>query len=257
MRKDVRKHKSILNRHIKKIYENEHQCNSNDRVHNCKNNLAGHIEYAHDKKCETQIETCNTADTGKPSLQKHGKRVHNNMKMTYTGVMSANLTNKHRCGMCERTYKHECSLKRHIKKMHEKETNVKHKLQSPRSMERTSLKEYPKSDYTNTGNLRCDSCMKTYKYRGHLERHIKLVHHKEQESRCERCNLAFKEISKFRRHMTTKHDEPKPKLKEYPKSIININEHRIDNKNSFKYLGTKLACGQPSAGDAEVKHCKI
>ena len=38
--------------------------------------------------------------------------------------------------------------------------------------------------------------------------------------------------------MTTKHDEPKSKLKEYPKSSININEHRIDNKNSFKYLGT-------------------
>ena len=57
--------------------------------------------------------------------------------------------------------------------------------------------------------------------------------------------------------MTTKHNEPKTKLKEYPTSIININEHRIDNKNSFKYLGTKLACCQPSAGDVEVKHRKI
>ena len=54
--------------------------------------------------------------------------------------------------------------------------------------------------------------------------------------------------------MTTKHNEPKTKLKEYPPSILSINEHRIDNKNSFKFLGTKLTCGQPSAGDTEVKH---
>ena len=57
--------------------------------------------------------------------------------------------------------------------MYEKETNVKHKLQSPRSMERTSLKEHPKSDYTNTDDFRCDPCMKTYKYRGSE----KLIYH--------------------------------------------------------------------------------
>ena len=82
--------------------------------------------------------------------------------------------------MCEKNYKQQSSLKRHIKKMHEKETNVKHKLQSSRSMETPSLKEQAKADYTNTGDFCCDSCMKTYKYRGYLERHIKLVQDKEQ-----------------------------------------------------------------------------
>ena len=64
-------------------------------------------------------------------------------------------------------------------------------------------------------------------------------------------------MSKFRQHITTKHNEPKTKLKEYPSSILNINEHRIDNKNSFKYLGTKLTSDQPSAGNIEIKHRKI
>ena len=79
------------------------------------------------------------------------------MNVTYTDAPGANLTNEYHCGMCEKTYKHKSSLKRHIKKMHEKETNVKHKLQSPRSMESTILKEHPKADYTNTGDFRCDS----------------------------------------------------------------------------------------------------
>ena len=57
--------------------------------------------------------------------------------------------------------------------------------------------------------------------------------------------------------MTTKHDEPKTRLKEYPRSILIINEHRIDNKNSFKYLCTKLTCDQPIAGHTELKHRKI
>ena len=118
--------------------------------------------------------------------------------------------------------------------MHEKETNVKHKLQSSRSMETPCLKEDLKADYTNTGGFCCDSCMKTYKYRGYLERHNKSIHDKEQESRSERCTLTFKEMSKFRRHMTTKHNETKTKLKEYPRSILNINENRIENKSSFK-----------------------
>ena len=121
-------------------------------------------------------------------------------------------------------------------------------------METPSLKEHPKPDHTNTGDFCCDSCMNTYKYTGGLERHIKSVHDKEEEFRCERCNLAFKEISKFGRHMITKHNEPKTKLKEYPLSVLNINEHRMDNKNYFKYLDTKVICGQPSAGDTEVKH---
>ena len=141
--------------------------------------------------------------------------------------------------------------------MHEKEANVKHKFQNSRSMEAPSLREHPKVDHTNTGEFCCDSCMKTYKYNGNLERRIKLVHEKEQESSCGRCNLTFKEISKFRQHINTKHNEPKTNLKEYPSSILNINEHRIDNKNSFKYLGTKLTNDQPSAGDTEIKHRKI
>ena len=166
-------------------------------------------------------------------------------------------TNEHHCNTCEKTYKHKSSLEKHIKNIHEKETSVKHKPQNPRSMETPSLKEHPKVDHTNTSDFCCDSCMRTYKYKGNLKRHIKLVHEREQEFNCKRCNLTFKEISRFKEHITTKHNEPKTKLKEYPSSILNINEHRIDNKNSFKYLGTKLANDQPNAGDTEIKHRQI
>ena len=176
-----------LVRHIKTIHEKGHHCNSCDRVHNRKSNLAVHIENVHDKQCEAQIEHYSTADTGKPSLQKHGKTVHNNMNLTYTNATGANLINEYHCSMCEKTYKHKNSLKGHIEKMHEWETNP-----SSRSMETPSLKEHPKADYTNTGYFCCNSWMKTYKYRGYLERHIKLVHDKEQGSRCERSSLTFK-----------------------------------------------------------------
>ena len=88
----------------------------------------------------------------------------------------ANLTNEHHSNKCERTYKHKSSLNRHTNKVHEKETNMKHKLQNPRSMDALSLEERPKDDHTNTGDFCCDSCRKTYNYKGNLERHIKLVH---------------------------------------------------------------------------------
>ena len=57
--------------------------------------------------------------------------------------------------------------------------------------------------------------------------------------------------------MTTKHNELKTMLKEFPRSFLNINEHRIDNKNSFKYLGTNLTSEQPSAGGTEIEHRRI
>ena len=46
-------------------------------------------------------------------------------------------------------------------------------------------------------------------------------------------------------------------LKEYLSSIVNINEHQIDNKKNFKYLGIKLTNDQPNAGNTETKHIKI
>ena len=176
----------------------------------------------------------------------------------YTNVTNTNLTtNEHHCKICEKTYKYKRGLVRHIKNIHEKDTHVKDKLQNPISMETPSLKEHPKVDRTNTGDFCCDSCKKTYKYKGYLERHIKVAHEREEGTNRERCNLTFKEMSKFRQHITTKHKEPKTKLEEYLSSILNINELRIDNKKTFKYLGTKLTNDQPSAGNTEIRHRKI
>ena len=46
-------------------------------------------------------------------------------------------------------------------------------------MKTPNFKEQPKVDRTNTGDFCCDSCKKKYKYIGHLERHIKVVHERE------------------------------------------------------------------------------
>lgn len=64
-------------------------------------------------------------------------------------------------------------------------------------------------------------------------------------------------MSKFRQRITTKHKQHKTKLKEYLLSSLSINEHRVDNKNTFKYLGTKLTNDQTRAGNTEIKHRKI
>ena len=128
---------------------NERHCNSFDRVHNHKNGLIGLIEDAGEKHGDAQIEHCNTAGTGQPSLQKHGKAMNNNMTVTHANVAGTNRTNEQHYNICEKTYKYKSSLVRHIKKVHEKETNVKHKLQTPRPMETPSLKEQPKVNHTN------------------------------------------------------------------------------------------------------------
>ena len=161
------------------------------------------------------------------------------------------------CDSCDKTYKHKRSLVRHIKNIHDKDIKARDKLQSPISMKTPSLKEHPKVDRTNKGDFCCDPCKKTYKYKSNLDKHNKLVHEREQGTGCEHCNLTFKELSKLRQHITTKHKEAKTKLEEYPSSILNIKEHRIDNKKTFKYLGTKLTNDQPSAGNTEIKHRKI
>ena len=119
------------------------------------------------------------------------------------------------------------------------------------------LKEHPKVDRTTKGDFCCDPCKKTYKYKSNLDKHNKLVHEREQGTGCEHCNLTFKELSKLRQHITTKHKEPNTELEEYPSSILNINEHRMENKKTFKYLGTKLTNDQPSAGNTEIKHRKM
>ena len=233
-----------------------HQCEMCEKNYQYKRGLVRHIKDAHKGQCEPQIEQCSAAETERPSLQRHGKAVHKSMNVTnMTGANQT--TNKHPCNRCEKVYQHKGSLNRHIKNVHEKDTKVKDKLQNSISMGTPSLKEHPKVDHTSKGDFCCEPCKKTYKYKGYLERHIKLVHEREQGTNCDRCNLTFKEMSKFRQHITTKHKEPKTKLEEYPSSILNIKEHRIDNKKTFKYLGTKLTNDQPSAGNTEIKHRKI
>ena len=97
-------------------------------------------------------------------------------------------TNRYHCNVCEKTCQHKSSLNTHIKNIHENDTNVKDKLQTPISMETPSLKEHPKVNRTNTGDFCCDSCKKTYRYKGYLETHDELVHEREQGTNCERCN---------------------------------------------------------------------
>ena len=165
-------------------------------------------------------------------------------------------TNKHHCDRCKKAYQHKSSLNRHIRNIHEKDTNVKDKLQKSISMETISLKNIrrlivPTQVISVVTHARKHISIKA------TRRGIKLVHKREQGTNCERCNLTFKEMSKFRQHITIRHKEPKIKWKEYPSSILNINDHRIDNKSSFKYLGTKLTNYQPSAGNTEIKHRKI
>ena len=99
------------------------------------------IKDAHKEHDEAQIEHCKAADTEKPNLQTHGKAVHEKTDVACGSVANTNLTtNRYHCDMCEKTYKYKRGLVRHIKNIHEKDTDVKDKLQNPISMETPSLK---------------------------------------------------------------------------------------------------------------------
>ena len=154
--------------------KNEHHCHLCEKAYKYKWGLARHIKDVHKKQDEAQIEHCNAADTEKPNLQKHGKTVREKTDVACGNVANTNLTTDiHHCDMCEKTYKYKRGLVRHIKNIHEKDTNVKDKLQNPISIKTPNLNEHPKVHRTNTGDFCCDPCKKTYRYKGNLEKHIK------------------------------------------------------------------------------------
>ena len=102
------------------------------------------IKDAHKLQDEARIEHRKVADTEKPNLQKHGEVMHEKSDEACWSVANMYLTTDgHHCETCAKTYKCKRDLVRHIKNIHEKNTNVKYKLQTEYRWKHQALKNIP------------------------------------------------------------------------------------------------------------------
>ena len=163
--------------------------------------LRNHMRQVHERNIEYQCtaENCKFVTNDTKALEKHKMRRHNTDKIDTTKcekcekdvwvkdfqahTMRHNKPQKiHKCPACEVQRKDPTSLKRHIKKVHDKVTDR---------------------------NFACSKCDKKYGQKGHLRTHIQTIHSDEKFS-CENCPYTVTTEKCLRRHIRWVHARVRP-----------------------------------------------
>ncbi|XP_065206125.1 zinc finger protein 91-like isoform X3 [Planococcus citri] len=120
------------------------------------------------------------------------------------------------CHMCGKTFKHNSSLRNHLKYIHASNPEaVKHPVRPPKMCDlcgKLCKGSYFKSHmmkHTNPDSVKCKDCGKVFAYESTLRNHIKVCHTDEKPFKCTLCLSSFKRADYLRSHMGYKHPDVK------------------------------------------------
>ena len=141
------------------------------------------------------------------------------------------------CTYCERTYKTQQILKRHMKKKHSA------------SVDTTTTKQ---TSTTKKKSLSCPMCSKMFSRRDNLSVHISAVHEGKKPFKCDTCGKCFSEKGALKKHVDSVHDENKPH-KEKP----TLNCHICGKKfTQFGHVRTHISSVHENSRQFECTVCQ-
>ncbi len=108
------------------------------------------------------------------------------------------------CEKCDRYFKDNGKLTRHIKSVHE---NITYKCnQCDKSFKRPeNLKSHIRGIHERADDMTCTLCDKSFGLRKHLVAHVREVHENVRNYKCKICGMAVKQAVSLRKHMRLKH----------------------------------------------------
>ena len=112
---------------------------------------------------------------------------------------------RYNCDKCERNFKYNKDLRRHIRNVHD---NVRYNCDKcgKTFSQNSHLNRHIQSIHENLREFNCDDCEKSFNVKGHLTAHIKTMHEKCRYS-CDKCDKSYSQKGHLKTHVEIVHDK--------------------------------------------------
>jgi len=224
-KKHAQGHEKPLNNKRKKKLKKKHNCSMCNETFDKKKNLKIHWSQHHAQNECSLCTLCGKEFKGTVNLRKHLQTVHvqsNFVSCTHCTKSFKNQFEMHRhvnsvhkekqfcCDECTKVFTTKRNLNMHYKKVHESRSfecdcceKLFYSLYHLKRHQNSKIIEKKKNN--NVQVNQCLYCDKTFVYKTSLQRHIRLIHLKENRFMCEICSQTFQSTFNLKRHASDIH----------------------------------------------------
>ena len=148
------------------------------------------------------------------------------------------------CAYCDFKSKWKCSVRQHIKAVHEKRRDHKCSLCDYAAGTRQTLSYHTKEVHEKIKDLECPHCDMKFCQPSMLNRHVKVVHKGIRESKCTICGKQFGTNENLKSHIKANHEKDK--------SVPAITQENVQDQSDDVTETTCQLCGFSSSKISEL-----
>ena len=150
------------------------------------------------------------------------------------------------CTVCNKSYKKEGNLKRHVETSHKEENSDDRTCTDCNKVftKRCHFLRHIRDVHSKISKVTCNECNKEFTNKDNLDWHVKQIHKKSGVVECEICNKTVSSVGNLKRHMEAVHETKKEECKICGKlyNRSNLKQH-IDIVHNKKELCECTVCG--------------